>query len=163
MLRGKGEKMASPEEMMAQMEKTPEEFAVLLRGKDDALLCKRPDGKNWAPKEIICHLRDTDELFLGRFQAILTLDEPKFSPADADRWAEDRQYLRNDVQGALAAFRRRRGEVLKFLRGLKPEQWERAGIHATRGRVTLRDWATLMANHDLNHLEQLKRAFAGRP
>jgi hypothetical protein len=149
--------------MMAQMEKAPGEFASLLRGKSDAVLSKRPDGKNWAPKEIICHLRDTDELFLTRFQAIITTDEPRFSPAAADRWAEDRQYLRNDVQEALAALRRMRGEVLKFLRGLKPEQWERAGIHATRGRETLRDWVTLMANHDLNHLEQMKRALAGQP
>lgn len=155
--------MASPEEMMAKMEKTPEEFAVLIRGKDETFLSKRPDGKNWAPKEIICHLRDTDELFMTRFQAMITMDEPKFSPADADRWAEDRQYLRNDAQQALAALRKRRGEVLNFLGGLKPEQWERAGIHATRGRETLRDWVTLMANHDLNHLEQLKRAFAGQP
>jgi len=155
--------MASPEEMMAKMEKTPEEFAVLIRGKDETFLSKRPDGKNWAPKEIICHLRDTDELFMTRFQAMITMDEPKFSPADADRWAEDRQYLRNDAQQALAALRKRRGEVLNFLGGLKPEQWERAGIHATRGRETLRDWVTLMANHDLNHLEQMKRAFAGQP
>ena len=155
--------MASPEEMMAQMEKTPEEFAVLIRGKDDTLLSKRPDEKNWSPKEIICHLRDTDELFMTRFQTMITMDEPKFSPADADRWAEDRQYLRNDVQQALAALRRRRVEVLNFLRGLKPEQWERAGIHATRGRETLRDWFTLMAGHDFNHLEQMRRALAGQP
>ena len=155
--------MTNPEEMMAKMEKTPEEFAVLIQGKDDTFLSKRPDGKNWAPKEIICHLRDTDELFMSRFQAMITMEEPKFSPADADRWAEDRQYLRNDTQQAIAAFRRRRGEVLNFLRGLKPEQWERAGIHATRGRETLRDWVTLMANHDLNHLEQVKRALSGQP
>lgn len=75
---------------------------------------------------------------------------------------EERPYLRNNIQEALSAFWKRMGETLKFLRGLKPEQWERAGIHATRGRETLRDWVTLMANHDLNHLEQLKRAFAGQ-
>ena len=155
--------MASPQEMMAQMEKTPEEFFTLIRGKEDTLLSKRPDGKSWSPKEIICHLRDTDELFMSRFQAIITMDEPKFSPADADRWAEDRQYLRNDAPQALAALRKRRSEVLNFLWGLKPDQWERAGIHATRGRETLRDWFTLMANHELNHLEQMKRALAGQP
>ena len=155
--------MASVEEMMAQMEKTPDEFVALIRGQNEAILAKRPDGKNWAAKEIICHMRDTDELFMSQFQTILTIDEPKFSPTDADRWAEDRQYLRNDVQEALAAFRRRRGENLKILRGLKPEQWERAGIHATRGRETLRNWVTLMANHDINHLDQLKRALAGQP
>ena len=155
--------MASVEEMMAQMEKTPDEFAALIRGKSEALLSKRPDGKNWAAKEIICHMRDTDELFMNRFQAIVTMDEPKLFPVEADRWAEERQYLRNDVQEALSAFRKRRGDALKFLRGLKPEQWERAAIHSTRGRETLRNYVELMAKHDLNHLEQLKRALAGQP
>ena len=155
--------MSNQEEMMAQMEKTPDEFAALIRGQNEALLAKRPDGKNWAAKEIICHMRDTDELFMTRFQAIVTMDEPKFFPVEADRWAEERQYLRNDVQEALSAFRKRRGETLKFLRGLKPEQWERVGIHSTRGRETLRTYFELMAKHDLNHIEHLKRALAGKP
>ena len=155
--------MASVEEMMARMEKTPDEFAALIRGKSEALLSKRPDGKNWAAKEIICHMRDTDELFMNRFQAIVTMDEPKLFPVEADRWAEERQYLRNDVQEALSAFRKRRGDALKFLRELKPEQWERAAIHSTRGRETLRNYFELMAKHDLNHLEHLKRALAGQP
>ena len=154
--------MTREEEMLAQLEKGPDEFAALIRGKEGALLLKRPDGKNWAPTEIICHLRDTEEIFLARFQAILTTDEPRFSPADADRWAEDRQYLRCDAEGALSAFRRRRGEILKLLRGLKPDQWERTGIHATRGRETLRSWVEHAAKHDLNHLEHLKRALAGK-
>jgi hypothetical protein len=42
--------MPSVEEMMAQMEKTPDEFAALIRGKSEAVLAKRPDGKNWAAK-----------------------------------------------------------------------------------------------------------------
>ncbi len=155
--------MPTVEEMMAQMEKAPEEFAALIRGKGETILSKRPDGKNWAAKEVICHLRDTDELFMNRFQAIVSMDEPKLFPVEADRWAEERQYLRNDVQEALSAFRRRRGDVLNFLRGLKPEQWERAGIHTTRGRKTLRDYSELMAMHDLNHLDQVKRALSGQP
>ena len=155
--------MTSFEELMAQLEKAPDEFAALIRGKNEALLSKRPDGKNWAAKEIICHMRDTDELFMNRFQAIVAMDEPKLFPVEADRWAEERQYLRNDVQEALSAFRKRRADALKFLRGLKPEQWERVGIHSTRGRETLRNYVELMAKHAPNHLDQLKRALAGQP
>jgi hypothetical protein len=91
------------------------------------------------------------------------MDEPKYIAADADRWAEERQYLRNKTPAALAAFRKRRADTLKFLRGLTPGQWDRTGIHATRGRETLKDSVGSIAKHDLNHLDQLKRALAGKP
>ena len=37
-------------------------------------------------------------------------------PLDPVRWAEERQYLRNDTREALAAFQRRRTEVLMVWR-----------------------------------------------
>ena len=155
--------MAGFEELLSKVEEGPDDFASAIRGVSDAILSRRPDGKNWAAKEIICHLRDTEELFITRLQAMIMMDEPKFIGADVDRWAEERQYLRNDIQEALSAFRKRRGETLKFLRGLESEQWNRVGLHATRGRETLKDWVGIVAQHDINHLEQLKRALAGQP
>ena len=71
--------------------------------------------------------------------------------------------MRNDAGEALAAFRRRRAESLAFLRHLRPADWDRAGVHPTRGRLTLRDFVGLMAGHDDNHLDQLKRALDGTP
>ena len=99
---------------------------------------------------------------MARFQAILAMDEPRFLAVEPDRWATERQYQRNDAAEALAAFRRRREETLAFLRALAPQQWERGGIHATRGRMTITDFVGLMAWHDDNHLDQLTRALEGR-
>jgi hypothetical protein len=150
---------------LARLERTADELAAALQGQPESILSRRPDPKNWAPKEIVCHLRDTEELFGSRFQQIMMMDEPTLiplSPDIPDRWAEERQYLRNEVQGALAAFRRRRGESLAVLTKLRPEHWQRAGIHPTRGRMTAEDFLTLMAWHDDNHFEQLKRALEGR-
>jgi len=158
-----GSGMATLDEQLARMERTAGDFAAATKSVSDATLSKRPDDKNWSPREVVCHVRDTEESFMARFQAILAMDEPKFPPVEPDRWAVDRQYQRNDVGEALAAFRTRREETLRFLRGLRPEQWERAGIHATRGRMTLKDFVELMAWHDDNHLDQLKRALDGKP
>ncbi len=158
-----GHRMATIEEQMARMERTADDFAAAIKGVSDPVLSRRPDDKNWSAKEVVCHIRDTEESFMMRFQAIMVMDEPKFLLAEPDRWAADRQYLRNDAGEALEAFRARRDEALKFLRGLKPEQWERGGIHATRGRMTVKDFVGLMAWHDDNHLDQLKRALDGRP
>ena len=63
---------------------------------------------------------------------------------------------------ALSTFKQRRGETLAFLRGLRPEQWDRGGVHPVRGRMPVKDFVALMAWHDDNHLDQLKRALDGK-
>jgi uncharacterized damage-inducible protein DinB len=150
------------EERLARAARTADDLASAIRGKDDAVMSRRPDMKNWAAKEVVCHLRDTEESFMARLDVIMAMDEPKLVGVNPDRWADERQYLRNDVVGALAAFRKRREETLVFLRGLKSEQWKRSGIHTTRGRMTVDDILSLIAWHDDNHLDQLKRALDGR-
>ena len=94
----------------------------------------------------------------------MAMDEPKFLPRRArplgDRSASTSATTRRRRS---RPSKTRRDETLKFLRGLKPEQWERGGIHATRGRMTIKDFVELMAWHDDNHLDQLKRALDGKP
>jgi uncharacterized damage-inducible protein DinB len=158
-----GPGMATLDEQLARMERTVNDYAAVVKNVSDAQLTKRPDSTNWSAKEVICHVRDTEESFMMRFLSIMAMDDPKFLPVEPDRWAVERQYQRNDVSEALAALKTRREETLRFFRGLKPEQWERGGIHATRGRMTLKDFVELMAWHDDNHLDQLKRALDGKP
>jgi hypothetical protein len=149
---------------LGRLERTADELAAALRGQAETVLARRPDPKNWAAKEVVCHLRDTEELFSSRFELITALDEPKLpSFGPPDRWAEERQYLRNEAQEALRAFRKRREETVALLRKLTPEELQRGGVHATRGRITIDDFLTLMAWHDDNHLDQLRRALDGKP
>ena len=117
---------------LKRLERTPAELAGAVRGQSEAALARRPDPKL------------------------------SFDPATPDRWAEERQYLRNDVAAALAAFRKRREESLVLLGALTQAQWERGGVHATRGRITIDDFVTVMAGHDDHHLDQLRRALEGR-
>jgi len=93
---------------LARLERTPDELAVAIKGQTDAVLARRPDAKNWAAKEVVCHLRDTEELFKQRFDTVMAMVDPKFLGLDPDRWAEERQYLRSDASLAAAAFRARR-------------------------------------------------------
>jgi uncharacterized damage-inducible protein DinB len=150
------------EQRLERMHRTADDFAAAVKGQSDEALSRRPDAKNWAAKEVVCHMRDTEALFMERFQLIMAMQDPTLIGPDPDRWAEERQYLRNDTQDAVAAFRRRREETLAFMRRLSGEDWNRGGIHAVRGRLTLDAFLTLMAWHDDNHLDQLKRALQGR-
>jgi DinB superfamily len=151
------------EQRIQRLTRTADELAAAIRGQSDAVLSRRPDAKNWAAKEVVCHLRDAEEAFGGRFEQILAMDvDPTLGGPNADRIAEERQYLRNDTGEALAAFRRRRGETLEVFGKLTPAQWDKGGIHPVRGRITLDGFLALMAWHDDNHLDQLRRALAGQ-
>jgi len=88
--------------------------------------------------------------------------DPMLGGPSPDRLAEERQYLRNDTDEALAAFRRRRAETVEIFGKLTPVQWEKGGIHPVRGRITMDAFLSLMAWHDDNHLDQLMRALQGR-
>jgi ribonucleotide monophosphatase NagD (HAD superfamily) len=151
------------EQRMQHLTRTGDGLAAAIKGQRDAVLSRRPDAKNWAAKEVICHLRDTEEVFGARLEQIVAMDvEPKLVATNPDRWAEERQYLANDAGGALAAFRQRRAETLETFGKLTPAQWEKGGIHPVLGRITLDGLLSVMAWHDDNHLEQLTRALQGR-
>jgi len=151
-------------ERMARIARAPHELADAVRGAGAAALARRPAPKSWAPTEVICHLRDNEEWFLERMRMIVAMELPRFVATNPDRWADERQYLTNDGAAALAAFVRRRSETLEFLRALEPEAWARAGVHVdSRGRRTIDEFLSVMAWHDDNHLDQLRRALDGRP
>jgi len=150
------------DQRLKRLESTADELAAAIRGQSAAILAKRPDAKNWAGVEVICHLRDAEEMFGARFEMFLAMDDVKLLPVDTDRVAIDRQYARCDAGEAIEAFRKRRSENLATLRALKPDQWKRGGTHPQRGRMTFEDFATLMAWHDDNHLDQLQRALSGK-
>ena len=168
---------------LERMKRTADDIAAAITGQSETAVSRRPAPASWSAKEVVCHLRDIEELFLLRFRTMLALDEPTFlvlgemprdrgawgivegdaMPLDPDRWAEERQYLRNDIEQALAALRRRRQETLALLNRLAPEQWQRGSVHATLGRMTFFDWVALIAAHDDKHLAQMVRALEGRP
>lgn len=160
----------SIQQRMQRLQRTPDEVARAIEGKTDDDLRRRPAERQWSPTEIICHLRDVEELFRIRFHTILALDDPKIltfnaepaalatwgiaggvgHPLDPDRWAEERQYPRSDPSQALAAFGRHRAETGVLLDSLTDAQWLRGGIHLRLGRLTLGDWVASLAAHDDN-------------
>lgn len=150
------------EQRMSRLGRTADELTAAIKGQSAAALTKRPDEKNWAAVEVICHLRDTEEAFGNRFQMFLAMDDSKLLPADPDRWAVDRQYLRCDAGEAIEAFRKRRGESLDVFNTLTAEEWKRGGTHPQRGRMTFETFFNLMCYHDDVHLDQLQRALQGK-
>ncbi len=145
------------------MRRTPGDVAAAIRDRPENVLTRRPAEGAWSATEIVCHLRDVEEFYFERVLVILANEEPTLVVLDPDRWADERQYQRQDIVRAHAALGTRRQETLGLLDALPPEQWERAGAHPLRGRLSIRHIVHGWSKHDDGHLDQLMRALAGLP
>ncbi|MBI2913956.1 MAG: DinB family protein [Chloroflexi bacterium] len=128
-----------------------------LHGLDDPGLSSRPADEDWSLKEIAAHLGDAEELALAQLTAIVEGKGGPLPAWDIDVLPLERDYQAADAGEALSQFTRLRRETTYLLWGLSQADWERAGEHPYRGRVTLGQIARELAQHDLEHLWQARR------
>jgi hypothetical protein len=116
-------------------------------------------------KEVLAHLADLDgALFLPRLQRILDEERPAFASFDPAAWAASRDHREGDFQRDLEAFAAARQRTTAFLESLPDSSVARVGLSGAFGPVTLAQYATHIADHDHEHLAQLRecRASASR-
>ena len=122
----------------------------------------RKERDEWAPVEIVCHLRDVEtEVNLPRVRAILTDLDPHLSSFDTDLWAEERDYICQSGPNALSAFIEARQETISILEEIDAEDWSRPARHSLFGPTKLIEVMNIAAEHDLLHLAQLRSTLVG--
>ncbi len=117
-----------------------------------------PDG--WSIIEIVCHLRDFDEIFYRRAQMMQAQEQPQLPAYDHEAMAIERAYQQEDLAEAFETLKATRARFIAFFAALTPEQWERDGVHPERDSFTMTDAAMQVGLHDLDHLEQITRVLA---
>jgi uncharacterized damage-inducible protein DinB len=135
---------------------TPDRVAALAAGLDADTLRERPEPGEWSMKEVLAHLMELESrVFLPRLRLMVTQDRPRFEAFDPVAWARERDRREGRFEDDLATFRRARAETLAFLVTLPPGAGERPGLSGHFGPVTLAQYATHTADHDLEHLAQM--------
>ena len=136
---------------------TPAALKAALRGVPRKLLLFTPAPGKWSILEILCHLRDMErEGYLERYTRILAENEPRLPDLNGDALAIERDYRGQKAGDVLRDWARLRRESLRLLKKSKPEQWRRAGIHETAGRLTIDDLVVRHAvGNDTAHLAQI--------
>lgn len=136
---------------------TPARLKAGLKGLPKAVATWSPAPGKWSILEIVCHLRDMEkDAYLERYRRILGEDTPRLPDIDGDVRALEGDYASQKLSAALGDWTRLRRECLRLLAAVKREQWERAGIHETAGRLTLADLLRRHAvGNDEAHLGQI--------
>jgi uncharacterized damage-inducible protein DinB len=150
-------KYAQGKDPLEAQRQTVRVLAELLARASSERLTTRPSANKWSVGEIVAHLAEDEIATTWRYRQMVEHSGIELAGFDQDLWARLGDYGVRDPEKSLALFRLLRDANLHFLQRLTPEQWECFGIHAERGRITVRDLVVHMAGHDANHLEQIRR------
>jgi uncharacterized damage-inducible protein DinB len=127
-----------------------------------------PKPGEWSIGDVVRHLLAADQrVFLPRLDRMLAEARPTFASVE-DVLAVDRE-----LASLLDAFASTRGALVRLLEPLAPEAWRREGV-VPRGPVSVASYASIVAEHDIEHRRQIhdlrqglglkpKRAEAKRP
>ncbi len=138
---------AAPDVFKRLLSGLTQKHAVSLRGGDE----------NWSIVEVVCHLRDAEERALERMRLMRDEPEPTLAAYDQEAWARERNYVAADLRNAFDSFLRFRATHIAELALLPPQAWDRVGIHAEQGRITITTHTLHIVSHDVIHLAQIAR------
>jgi hypothetical protein len=117
------------------------------------MLSRRPAPGKWSVR--------ADELVSSwRYRQMIENSGVLLPGFDQDEWARPGDYDSWTPREALEMFRLLREANPRILATFTAEEWQRRGMHAERGRISVEDLARHIAGHDVNHINQVRRLLA---
>jgi uncharacterized damage-inducible protein DinB len=142
-------------DILLKLHEMAKAVAAIFRGASDDLVRRKPAPEKWSMLEILCHLRDVEQLFVERYAKIANHDRPQLRMINQDELAVRLRYNEDDPTAVLREFQALRAETVAVLSALAQQSWERVGLHPNRGEFSMAANAVMHVAHDANHLARL--------
>ena len=143
------------EKYLATLSETVPRFEQAVKGQDEARLQFKADKTSWSVNEILAHLRACADLWTHSIYAMLAENEPTFSDINERKWAKVTKYAELPFRESFQAFSLQRANLLRVLKALPLEAWERSAIIFER-KHTIFTQTRRMAKHETDHIEQIE-------
>ncbi len=145
--------------------RTPRRMKTLASGLTDSKLKARPAKDAWSANEILAHLRCCADVWGKGIARMLDEDHPTWRHASPRGYLKKTNYLEIEFGDSLNAFASQRRALLKQLKDMPPNGWERS---ATLTGTTHTDqnvfrFVERMAMHEERHMDQFERTIATLP
>jgi len=145
---------AATQETLSLLAETPRQLTSLV-GEFDRTHIYAPSGqKAMSVSEILAHIRACSDVCTFGIYAMLTEERPILPKINEHKWTKVTAYARLPLGLSLQAFSFQRQELLRVLRPLPLEGWER-GMLSPDSEHTVISQAQHMALHEQGHIEQL--------
>jgi hypothetical protein len=142
-----GEVMSDTTNLIAALENAPGVIIPLIREVPPEFLKRRPSPAKWSAYEHACHLSGTDGPFRARLDLMLSEPAPFISSIVNSPEVEAGALLSVDLDEALERYVSERASLVKRLRELSVEDWQRTAEHEAFSHYSV--W--IMFRHLLNH------------
>lgn len=133
------------------------EIFHILKNLSNEQINYKPAENKWSVHEIITHLADTEVQSHVRFRTILANKVPYMVYFDEMDWSIILEYTQINSEESLEVIKLMRRVNYNLLSRLKPEDFNKRGIHSTHGELTLKDLVNSYINHVDTHLVQINR------
>ena len=120
----------------------------------------RDSGDGWTVVEVLCHLRDANDIFHKRAAMMVEQTNPDLPVFDHDGMVTALKYNEQDAQAVLAELKASREAIIAFYKGLSAEQWQATGTHPESGAFNMTASVAQVGTHEVDHIEQITRILA---
>jgi hypothetical protein len=121
-------------------------------------LGRRPARGEWSATEVLGHLLDAEVTLGFRIRKLAAEPGAPIVAWDQDRWTDGLRHRRADPRTLAAAYGALRAANVDQARRMSPAQRRAAGRHPEYGRLRVEQILAHWAEHDLNHIEQIRAA-----
>ena len=146
---------AEVKEYLVLLAATPPRLAASTAQAAPASLQRVPASQVWSPVEHVAHLRGCADVWGETMRAMLAEAEPVLVRVDPRQQAKSAGYARLPFADSLAAFKQQRADLLRMLKPLSFEDWNR-GAMIGKNRHTVFSQARRLALHEQEHCEQVE-------
>jgi uncharacterized damage-inducible protein DinB len=133
--------------LIAALENAPGIIIPLIREVPPQYLKRRPSPTKWSAYEHACHLSTSDAPFLARLDLMLSTPTPFIRSIAPTPEEEAGALLSVDLDDALDRYVSERASLVKRLKELSAEEWQRTAVHEAFRQYSV--W--IMFRHVLNH------------
>ena len=142
------------QKVLSLLAETPRQLTSLVAEFDRTHIYSPSSNKTVSVSEILAHLRACADVWTFSIYAMLTEERPILPEINEHKWAKVTAYARLPLALSLQAFTFQREELLRVLRPLPLEGWER-GMLSPETEHTVFSRAQRMAWHENSHIEQM--------
>ncbi len=150
-----------PSWLVASLKRTHLILGIILGDMTQEQAQQLTDGADgWSILEIMCHLRDFQEIDMERVQRILREDRPLLIVYDEtarESMVMERDYAHQNFKAVFEDYVGTRLRFVELVSSLDETQWQRVGQHPMYGEIDVTIPVFHAVMHDTDHTEQIAR------
>jgi hypothetical protein len=148
--------MSNTQTLIAALEGAPDIIIGLVREVPSQNLKRRPSPDKWSAHEHACHIAGADTPYLARLELMLSDPSPYISSMVPSPEEEAGSLLNLDLDEALDQYARERARLVKRLKELSAEDWQRTAEHEEYSHYSVLIMFRQLLVHEMLHAYRIE-------